>query len=57
MTLEKAIKLLEIKYNIAITKHDITKPISWALYQTAKEVKKKEKARRYIDDDTSTEES
>ena len=46
MTLEKAIKILGIKYGIALTNDYIQKPISWALYQTWKDVNAKEKPRK-----------
>ena len=43
MKIETAIKTLVIKHEIAQKNTRIVKPISWALYQTWKEIDKKEK--------------
>lgn len=45
MTLGKAIDIFVIKYKVALNNTLIKKPISWALYETWKEVDKKEKER------------
>lgn len=49
MTLEKAVKLLEEKYEQARKMEHVQKPLAWALFQTWKEVdsKKDEKMREY----------
>jgi hypothetical protein len=49
MTLEKAVKLLEEKYEQAQKMEYVQKPLAWALYQTWKEVDstKDEKLREY----------
>ena len=49
MTLEKAVKLLEEKYDQAQKMEYVQKPLAWALYQTWKEVDsmKYEKQREY----------
>lgn len=49
MTLEKAVKLLEEKYEQAQKMEYVQKPLAWALYQTWKEVDsmKYEKQREY----------
>lgn len=49
MTLEKAIKLLEEKYEQAQKMEYVQKPLAWALFQTWKEVDsmKDEKMRQY----------
>ena len=35
--LNNAIRILEIKYQVALSKPDIKYPLAWALYQTWKE--------------------
>ena len=49
MTLEKAVKLLEEKYEQAQKLEYVQNPLAWAFYQTWKEVdsKKYEKKREY----------
>lgn len=49
MTLEKAVKLLEEKYEQAQKMEYVQKPLAWALYQVWKEVNsmKDEKLREY----------
>lgn len=49
MTLEKAVKLLEEKYEQAKNMEYVQKPLAWALYQTWKEVDsmKYEKKKEY----------
>lgn len=49
MTLEKAVNLLEEKYEQARKMEYVQKPLAWALFQTWKEVdsKKEEKMREY----------
>jgi hypothetical protein len=49
MTLAKAVKLLESKYEQAKNMEYVHKPLAWALYQTWKEVDsaKDEKRREY----------
>lgn len=49
MTLEKAVKLLEEKYEQAQKMEYVQKPLAWALFQTWKEVDstKDEKMREY----------
>ena len=49
MTLEKAVELLEEKYERAQKMEYVQKPLAWALYQTWKEVDsmKDEKLREY----------
>lgn len=49
MTLEKAVKLLEEKYEQAQKVEYVQKPLAWALFQTWKEVDsmKDEKMREY----------
>ncbi len=41
--LNHAIMILEIKYQVALSKPDIKYPLAWALYQTWKEEDKKSK--------------
>lgn len=49
MTLEKAVKLLEEKYEQAQKMEYVQKPLAWALFQTWKEVDsmKDDKMREY----------
>ena len=41
--LDHAIRILEIKYQVALSKPDIKHPLAWALYQTWKEEDTKER--------------
>lgn len=41
--LNNAIRILEIKYQVALSKPDIKYPLAWALYQTWKEEDTKER--------------
>ena len=41
--LNQAIRILEIKYQVALSKPDIKHPLAWALYQTWKEEDIKER--------------
>lgn len=41
--LNNAIRILEIKYQVALSKPEIKYPLAWALYQTWKEEDKKSK--------------
>lgn len=43
MTLEKAIEILRANYERALKMEYVTKPLSWALYYTWREIDKEEK--------------